>query len=369
MSDADRQLVEAITEQVIKLLRESGSLVTPRTSFAPTGPVPHTAHVQPPIGQCTGDYSKFPELAGKLYGSASPASLAVATAARSAGKMQATGGDGGGAAGDPWPTAITSSPMVSPRTVGVSASGSPASATTSTSRPGDSADLITGLGPRPLSPASTPLPLTGIVTANQLQQAMNAASDGVVWLANDAKLTPLANDLARSKKDNVKRGAPPQRDIHADPSKPTHSVGGSAVAGWLWWIDGGCPVVRDVTQSFGLALRPIAAAPTGGSLSQVVRELARAVKSKQTPGGILFVPTASRAICLANRCPSLRAIVGTSGEAIEQGIRDLGANVLIIEYPHHGHRSVAAMLTRFTQQSPNVPPSVERDLVDMQRCV
>ena len=57
---------------------------------------------------------------------------------------------------------------------------------------------------RPAAP-----PLTGIVTAEQLQRAMDTATDGVVHLADDARLTPLANDLAREHPQRVRRGGRP----------------------------------------------------------------------------------------------------------------------------------------------------------------
>ncbi len=349
MTNEDRQLVELITQQVLALLRQGDAS---RTASASSDPVPHTAPIHPPIGQCTGDYSKFPELAGKLYGNASPASLAVAAAAAKAVKsntsIQPDGGD------------IINTNLRAP---------SPMAST-----PGARAVGVTpGIDASPFEP----LPLTGIITANQLQEAIKASPDGTVLLAADARLTPLANDFARQKKNKIHRASASGAGHAASSStpshstsvaKPAHSVGGSSpVNQWLWWIEGGCPIVRDVTQSFGLTLRPIAAGPTGGALPQVVRELARAVKARQASGGILFVPSASKAVCMANRCQSLRAIVGTCGEAVEQGLREIGANVLIIEYPHHGHRSTIAMLERFTQQLPVIPASVERMLVDMQR--
>lgn len=343
MNEQDRQLVELITQQVLALLRKEGGPRGGTITSSPGSPVPHTAPINPPMGQCTGDYSKFPELAGKLYGNASPASLAVAAAALKAkGKSGADGGE----------ATIDAGPMLGPRSAGVS--GVPDAPTT---------PRILGVGEN--APAPRPLPLTGIITANQLQEAIKASPDGVVWLAPQARLTPLANDFARQKKEQVRRGAPPE----GSPAMPVQAVSGSPAPAsqWLWWIEGGCPVVRDVTQSFGLALRPVAAGPTAGALPQVIRELARAVKTKQVAGGILFVPSAARAACMANRSSALRAVVGTGGEAVERGIRDIGANVLIIEYPHHGHRSTAAMLSRFTQQTPSAPPSVERELADLQR--
>ncbi len=354
MTDSDRQLVELITQQVLALLQQGGASRAPgasATATTATSTVPHTAPIHPPIGQCTGDYSKFPELKGKLYGNASPASLAVAAAALRSAKAkdsgQVDGGDGG----------IANS-RVNLRTPGSMAIR----------------ESIAAANIQPQATQHSPLPLTGIITANQLQEAAKASPDGTVLLAIDAKLTPLANDWARQKKDKIRRVSPEDVSHYAAPtssSSAEHAAAGanSPTNQWLWWIEGGCPIVRDVTQAFGLALRPLAAAPTSGSLPQVLRELARAVKAKQVAGGILFVPSASKAVCMANRCQSLRAIVGTCGEAIEQGLQEIGANVLIIEYPHHGHRSTTAMLERFTQQLPVVPASVERMLVDMQRCV
>ena len=82
----------------------------------------------------------------------------------------------------------------------------------------------------------------------------------------------------------------------------------------------------------------------------------------------LFLNTDCGFGCFANRCASLRAVIGTCGEAVEQGIIDLGANVLIIEYPHHGYRSMSSMIDRFLQQDPKSPANVERDLGDLHRC-
>ena len=147
-----------------------------------------------------------------------------------------------------------------------------------------------------------------------------------------------------------------------------HAATGSP-SGFLWWIDGNCSAVREMIRRVpeGL-LRPLAAGPHSGALGGVIRELSRAIKARQTPGGVLFVPSAARAVCMANRCASIRAIVATCGQAVEQGVREVGANVLIIEYPHHGVRAMTAMLERFMQQAPVAPPPVERDLADLHRC-
>lgn len=294
----DDAIIQAITREVLAVLAARGMAATPSGTAAPISKPASSAapaEVHPPIGICTGDYSKFPELAGKLYGVSAnmPASSAVST-----------------------PTNIEAA-------------------------------------------ASTPavIPLTGIVTANQLQQAIDAASDGVALLAHDARLSPLANDLARKLANRVRRVAP-----------GAASPGGSAPLPWLWWIQGSCPVVASVTTQRAAGLRLIAAGPTPNALGRAVRELAAAVRSKRASGGFLFVPSAARAACFANRCSSLRAAVATCGEAVEQAIAELGANTLIIEYPHHGYRAVSAFVDRFLQQPPAAPPQIERDLADLDRC-
>jgi hypothetical protein len=54
-------------------------------------------------------------------------------------------------------------------------------------------------------------------------------------------------------------------------------------------------------------------------------------------------------------------------EAVEQGIRELGANVLVIEYPYVRPEQIAAMAARMTQHPPNKRPDVERELTDLHR--
>lgn len=288
MTQLDPQLVQLLTQAVLAALRERGVGETRgevgATSHGPNAPV----QIHPPIGHCTGDYSKFPELQGKLYGTAAQPSA--------------------------------------------------------TAQP---------------APAPAPLALTGIVTANQLQAAMDAASDGVALLAHDARLSPLANDLARSKPAKIRR---------VTTSQNAASNITAAALPWAWWIDGRCPVVEKVVTERAAKLRQITSSKASAQLASVVRELAAAIKSRHVAGGILFVPNAARAACFANRCASLRAVVGTCDQAVEQGVTELGANVLILEYPHHGYRSNAALVDRFIAQPPAPPASIERDLADLHRC-
>jgi len=289
MDEKTRQLVQSITEQVIATLLQQGG----QSSAAPSRTTKHPgpAVIRAPVGVCTGDYSKFPELAGRQVGASPPA-----------------GTLSGGA-------------------------------------------------------APSPIPLSGIVTASQLQTAMHAASDGVAALTSDARLTPLANDLARQYPEKICR-------ITASPP----GTGGPANGGsnsdlpWLWWIDGACPAVQELVSARAGGLRGSGAASHPAALAQVVRDLSAAVKRSNVAGGLLFVQNAARAMCFANRCPSIRAVVGTCGEAVEQGIAELGANVLVIEFPHQGPKAMEAMMDRMMQQPPTPLPAVQRELEDLHRC-
>jgi hypothetical protein len=268
MDDKHRQLVERIAAEVVKLLRERGTAAN-----APK------ANVRPPIGICTGDYSKFPELAGRT-----PSSPTAATAA---------------------------------------------------------------------TDASAGVPLTGIITANQLQASMDAASDGVAILTPDARLTPLANDLARQHPEKIRRASALSQAAASATPRDT----------WLTWMDGHCPVAEQLVAQRSGAFQSIRAT----SLAQVVRDIANAVRTRRAVGGVLFVPNAAKAMCYANRCNTLRAVVGTCGEAVEQGVTEVGANVLVIEYPHHGERSMTLMVDRMLGQPPAAPPSVQRELSELHR--
>ena len=221
---------------------------------------------------------------------------------------------------------------------------------------------VSATPPGNVSPPTTthPIALTGIVTASQLQGAMDTSADGIAYLAPDARLSPLANDMARRVPDRIQRTGVDQPSSRA--------AGAGPPSQWLWWLDGHNAAVRDLGSRFARNLVPFGAGYSAPSMSSVVRELAGAIAARRAAGGFLFVQSAAKAICLANRCRSVRAIVATCSDAVEQGIVEMGANVLVIEYPHVTPGAMAMMVERMLQQAPTVSPAVERELADLHRC-
>jgi hypothetical protein len=291
--DIDPNLIKAIADQVLAALRGS----TPSSS-AP-------ADIHAPIGQCTGDYSKFPEL--KHLQSAPPPVPASASSL---------------------PTSPASLPSVASSTV------------------------------PPAPPAPPVTALKGVITVAQLRTIR-----GPIRLAKGSILTPLAQDFIKDHALNVMTDEMAQvAKVNAGSAAP------NAALPTFWWIEGQCPSVAKVVD----ALRPHLLASREPSrpdnLKSAIKELAKLVKTGKVRGGLLFVPSASRAICYANRCPSLRAIVATTERAVSEGLDLLAANTLVIEYTQFGFKGMLPLVQPFINNAPPLSNAVAKDLNELATC-
>ncbi|MCC7146168.1 MAG: hypothetical protein IT443_06950 [Phycisphaeraceae bacterium] len=320
MAESPHELVQRITEQVLAELSARGLL-------AGKG---QRVEIHPPVGVCTGDYSKFAER-GDLPGGRTPAKQAPENPVGGSTQQAAPGGGAPGAAG------------------------------------GGEA-------------------LKGIVTAKQLLAAMAKAADGVARLAGDARLTALAQDLVKEKPGKVvwegvrsfarqaggdtggnTQQAAPCGVAPEAASGGTFGGGGVTSGGWAWWIDGRCPVVEEMTTTHKASLRMIGVNRDPKATAEAIRKLAELVKTKEVVGGLLFVTGAARAMCLANRHPALRAVQGTCVEAVKQGMAEVGANVLVVEYLHVRGEAMIQMVNEMRATAPKVVAALERDLTDLHR--
>jgi hypothetical protein len=202
-----------------------------------------------------------------------------------------------------------------------------------------------------------------IYTARQLEDLHKANGNGQLVLPYGARLTPLAVDWAKSRKmaigySNVEPPKPAPKAVN-DPSSATRQG-----------CDGPCGVAKAAltAQAKESPLSPIDEPADAKNLVKVIKLIAGEVKSGKASGGVLLVNTAAAALVMANRCPSLRAIVGTCLETVEQGIRQVGANVLIIEYPYKTLSQVKNMLGRFSRGQREVSDDVKRLLAELASC-
>jgi ribose 5-phosphate isomerase RpiB len=140
--------------------------------------------------------------------------------------------------------------------------------------------------------------------------------------------------------------------------------------GFLWWCDGPCgPAKAAITaQAKESSLKELDLPADRKHLVAAIKKIAAEVKSNHAAGGILLVQNAAAATVFANRCPSLRAILGTCQDAVEQGIQQVAANVLIVEYPYKTLQQIRNMLGRFVKAKREVSDDLKRQLAELASC-
>ena len=241
-----------------------------------------------------------------------------------------------------------------------------------------------------------------ILTARQLEDLHKTqGGNGQLVLPYRARLTPLASDWVRSKKvtvgysdDGFKKPAagvtsgaekascggacgcggtcstttPPLAASHAGSPAAADDPAPAAV---LWWCDGPCGPAKAalIAQAKESPLRPMDFPAEARQVVAVVKTLAKEIKAGRASAGVLVVQSAAAALVFANRCPSLRAVVGTCQEAVEQGIQLVAANVLVIEHPHRTLHQVKSMVARFARAKRELTDDVKRQLQELASCV
>ena len=218
-----------------------------------------------------------------------------------------------------------------------------------------------------------------IVTARQLEDLhRQSGGNGHVTLPYRARLTPLASDWIRSRKIVVGYadiGAPANGNAlsakgqAAEPA-PLAASHASPSGAFLWWCDGPCgPAKAAITaHAKEASLGALDIPADAKQLVLVLKRIAWDVKAARIQGAILLVQNGALATVLGNRCPSLRAILGTSLEAVDQGIQQAAANVLIIEHPQKSLQQVKNLLSHFTRGKRTMSDELQQQLKELASC-
>jgi ribose 5-phosphate isomerase RpiB len=216
------------------------------------------------------------------------------------------------------------------------------------------------------------------VTVRQLEDLhRRGGANGHVTLPYRARLTPLAQDWVRAKRvvlgysdgDAQTANAPASPAAGAAASAARQSSAG-ATGAMLWWCDGPCGPAKAAVVAYEkeASLKALDVPQDARRIATVVKSVATEVKSGNASGAVLMVKTGAAALVFANRCPSLRAVLGTCLEAVEQGIQQVGANVLVVEYPHQSLQPMKNMLGRFVRARRELPEDVRRQLEELASC-
>lgn len=210
-----------------------------------------------------------------------------------------------------------------------------------------------------------------IFTARQLEDLHK--TNGHVVLPYGARLTPLAVDWARAKKIAVGYGPDELVRASGGGNASSSAIGAKpqATAGaFLWWCDGPCGAAKAAVGALAKesSLTAIDLPSDAKQLVPALKQLATAVKTGKSTGGLLLVQSAAAATVLANRCPALRAVAGTTLESLEAGIAQVAANVLVVEYSNKSFSQIKNLLSRFVRAKRELSDDVKRQLQELASC-
>jgi len=206
-----------------------------------------------------------------------------------------------------------------------------------------------------------------IYTARQLQLLHKL--NGQVTLPYRSRLTPLAADWVRHQRITIgysDQGTAPDPENTA----PANGSAASSPGGYLWWCDGPCGTAKAALAALSREnnLRALDLPADARHLAAVVKMVAAEVNANRAAGAILTVTAGAGAMLYANRCPSLRAVLGTCLEAVEQGVRQVAANVLVIEHPHQTLMQMRNVMGRFVRGPRVLDDDVKQALAELSTC-
>lgn len=197
-------------------------------------------------------------------------------------------------------------------------------------------------------------------SARQLEQMLR--THGRIVLPYRAKLTPLARDWVKHRGMTIGYAEAALETTTAQEKSSQTTTGHAAPL--LWWCDGPCGSIKAaitaVARTAPLVEMPLSADPA--QVAAAVQVIAESVKQGTAGGGILAVTAGAQAMLLANRCPHLRAVLGTSLQTVDAGIEQIAANVLVLEHPRLTLMQARNMLQRFARATREPGEDLKRQL-------
>lgn len=168
-------------------------------------------------------------------------------------------------------------------------------------------------------------------------------------LPKDALVTPAARDWLKACKlpvtwEEAAKAGPSSLAIVMDPSQPELRA------------------IRAMLDRDGGLIEVIE--PMGGrsGLPAATRRLCGKVFRKEVCKGVVFAQDACVPLVIANKHRGIRAALGTGVPAVEEACRQLGVNVLVVEYPGGSTFQIKQMIDRLTRGSTAPTPELTATL-------
>jgi len=86
--------------------------------------------------------------------------------------------------------------------------------------------------------------------------------------------------------------------------------------------------------------------PGRDGTASATRQLCDMIRRQEVARGVVFAQEGTIPVCIANKYAGIRAALGTNTTAVEEACRELGINVLVIEYPSQTPYQMKEMIAR-----------------------
>jgi len=104
-------------------------------------------------------------------------------------------------------------------------------------------------------------------------------------------------------------------------------------------------------------------APGTAGLASATRRLCGKIVRREVTKGVVFANDGAVPVCVANKHKGIRAALGINVPTVEEAIRELGINVLVIEYPDQTPYRMKQMIGRLaagaTAPQPELVAAIE----------
>ncbi len=170
-----------------------------------------------------------------------------------------------------------------------------------------------------------------VITALMLDELRRTGKE--IRLRKDALLTPAARDWLKE---------------HHLPITWEDGGQGQADRTLAVVMDAGLPEMRAIRAMLerGGGLAEVIEPAGRSGMAAATRRLCGRISRREVARGIVFAVDGATAVCIANKHNGIRAALGVSVPAVEEACRELGLNMLIIEYPRQTTYQMKQMIDR-----------------------
>lgn len=116
--------------------------------------------------------------------------------------------------------------------------------------------------------------------------------------------------------------------------------------------------MRAMLDRAGGLVDVIEPSPGAGAMASATRKLCSRIRRGEASKGVVFAVDGAVPVCVANKFANIRAAMGMCVPMVEEAARELGINVLVIEYPHLTPYLMRQMVDRFVAGSTMPRPEV-----------